>query len=120
MDDLGLRLALLAGALLVAGLVAFATRRRDRMPVRLMDHVSLDDGVYLFSSGTCSTCTRAREDLDRLLGPGRFTELVWGVDATAFHSVGVDAVPSVLVVNGGRGRLYPGHPGRKVRRAVNP
>jgi len=120
MDDLGLRIALLGGALFVAGLAAVAMRRRDALPVRLVNPVSLDDGVYLFSSGTCSTCARAREDLDRMLGPSRFTELTWGSDATVFHSAGVDAVPAVLVVVDGKGRLYPGPPGRRVRRAVNP
>jgi hypothetical protein len=109
MDEVWGRAGLILGALAVAALVSYAQRRRSRRPYRSVETPDLGAGIYLFSSATCSTCETARNRLEERVGSGRYRELVWEEDAELFGSLGVDAVPTVLVVEaGGRGRLYVG------------
>jgi hypothetical protein len=111
MDETWARLGLISGALLIAGLAAMALQRRSRRPVRSVVVGDLLPGVYLLSSATCPACGNARRKLDARLGSGNFTELTWEGDRERFESLGVDVVPSVLVVDGaGRGRLFQGQP----------
>lgn len=121
MDEIWARGAVVAGALAVAGVVVAIQRWRDRRPMRNVGDTGLSPGVYLFTSAECESCLRARESLDSELGPAGYREIVWNHEADLFDSIGVDAVPTVLVVSqDGQGRLYPGQPDAvldEVRRA---
>jgi hypothetical protein len=80
--------------------------------VREIEVSSLASGTYFFSSATCSTCRTARRMLDEHLGPDGYTEYSWESAPEHFERLGIGEVPATLVVSGGRGRLYPGQPGR--------
>ena len=111
MDETWIRLGLISGALMIAGLAAMAQQRRSRGPVRPVAVGDLPPGVYLLSSATCEACGSARRKLDARLGSGNYTELTWEEDRERLESLGADAVPSVLLVEGGgRGRLFRGQP----------
>lgn len=113
MDDLWARVGLAVGALVVAGIAVMVQRFRARQPVETIAHTGLRRGVYLFSSSGCATCRQARERLQATLGASGYVEFSWEKHAEQFHQVGVDAVPSVLLVGeDGGGRLYPGQPER--------
>lgn len=112
MDDLWARVGLVVGALVVAGIAVGVQRVRARQ-VETIAHTGLQRGVYLFSSSGCATCRQARERLHATLGASGYVEFSWEEDPEQFHQVGVDAVPSVLLVGqDGGGRLYPGQPER--------
>jgi hypothetical protein len=88
-----------------------------RDPLRTVGETSLDPGVYLFTSATCSTCAQARQTLQTELGGDRFHEFAWEEGSETFDQLGIDAVPAVLVVEpGGRGTIFPGQPDRALRR----
>lgn len=111
MDETWIRLGLISGALLIAGLAAIAQQRRSRRSVRTIVVGDMPPGLYLLSSATCDACANARHKLDARLGSGNYTELTWEGDRERFESMGVEAVPSVLLVDGGgRGRLFRGQP----------
>lgn len=111
MDEIWARVGVVTGALAVAGVVASIQRWRARRPVRMVGDTGLSSGVYLFTSTECDSCLRARESLDTELGPTGYHEIIWNDEADRFDSMGVDAVPTVLVVSqDGQGRLYPGQP----------
>lgn len=105
-------------ALIVAALVVIVVivvgllRRFPRSSARTIDAAGLDPGVYLFTSGGCGTCDGARETL---VGRGvEFTEVTWDDDPDVFQRLGMDAVPSVVVVNEGRGRWWRGSVPRQI------
>lgn len=113
MDDVWVRAALVAGALAVAGVVVAAQRWRARRPLRTPGPTGLDPGLYLFSSSDCDTCRQARETLDARIGRDGYVEIEWQDQDDVFTEVGVDAVPTVVIVStNGRGRIFPGQPGR--------
>ena len=113
MDDLWVRIGLVAGMLLVAIAAALWLRKGMRNPIRDVTTNELAPGVYLFTSESCPTCSQARDELDRASGSASYTEVRWEDRPGVFVDVGVDAVPAVLVVSApGRGRLYPGQPRR--------
>lgn len=113
MDDIWLRAALVAGSLVVAGLVILVRAMRTRRHVVDYESVPLDAGIYFFSSATCPTCSVARDELDATLGEMGYTEYRWEGHEALFADLEVDAVPSVLVVEqSGSARLYPGRPTR--------
>lgn len=112
MDEIWVRVGLVAAALLLAGLIALGQRRR-RNPIRDVFPVSLEPGVYFFSAATCPTCSRARERLDQELGEGAYVEFAWEDYPGIFAELEVDAVPAVVIVSApGRARLFPGAPDR--------
>lgn len=116
MDDVWVRIGLVAGALLIVGVTTFALRRRAAGPPRSLAATGLAAGTYLFSSNGCPTCESARVKLVGRVGEAGFKEIVWERDAGLFSELGVDAVPAVLVVDhDGSGKLYPGQPGRALR-----
>lgn len=116
MDDIWLRVTVIASVLAVAGLVVFVQRRRAQAPVRAIGSIGLETGVYFFSSATCSTCEAAREKLDAAMGESGYTEFVWEHEPDPFTDLKVDAVPAVLIVRDGQGHLYPGQPDVALRR----
>lgn len=112
MDDIWLRVTVIAGVLAIAGLVVIVQRQRAQAPVRAIGSTGLEAGVYFFSSATCSSCEAAREKLDAAMGEDGYTEFVWENEPDPFTDLKVNAVPAVLIVRDGRGRLYPGQPDR--------
>ena len=117
MDEVWVRVALVAGALAVAGVVVLAQRLRARPSVRTVVETGLAPGVYLFTSATCSSCAQARQTLQTELGEDRFCEFAWEEGSATFDQLGIDAVPAVLVVEpGGGGTVFPGQPDRALRR----
>ncbi len=104
-------MAVVLAVLLVAGAITLWLRRRGRRSVRRLTGVTLDPGVYLFTSTGCPTCGAAREKLAARLGDRGFEEYVWEEGQGPFTELGVDALPAVLVVRaGGAGELYEGRP----------
>ena len=113
MDEIWVRVGVVAAALLVAGSIAIWRRTRGRSPIREVSSAGLGPGIYFFSSATCPTCKQARDELDRVLGEGAYVELRWEEQRAPFAEIGVDAVPAVLIVTAsGNGRLFPGQPDR--------
>lgn len=86
---------------------------RHRPTSRTIPDPGLDDGLYLFTSEGCDSCEPARASL-RSRGIA-FTEVRWSHDPAAFERLGIDAVPSVLLVSGRRGRLFRGGVPRSLR-----
>lgn len=110
MDDVWVRVGIVAAALAAAAVIALWQRARVRRPVRQVVSGDLEPGVYLFSSESCPTCGLARDDLDRALGQA-YVEVRWEEQPETFSHLGVDAVPAVLIVKTpGLGRLFPGRP----------
>lgn len=93
-------------AALVAGAVMVARRRPVPRPRRIAAP-GLGAGVYLFTSRDCTACSRARTALeDRTRG---FEELAWDTHPDWFETLGIDAVPSVVIVaDDGTGRWFRG------------
>lgn len=113
MSELWLRVAIVGGALVVAGLIALITRTRAANAIRTVRAEHLEAGVYFFSATTCETCERARDRLDSKLGASGYTEFAWEHHPDVFSEYGVDQVPAVMVVNHeGRGSLRFGQPDR--------
>jgi hypothetical protein len=111
MNELWLRVALVAGALVIAGVIAMITHRRAIEGVRVVRVTHLDPGVYFFSSASCSTCEQARAKLDSALGGSGYTEFAWEQHPETFAEYGVDQVPAVMMVDDARrGRISFGQP----------
>jgi hypothetical protein len=111
MNELWLRVALVAGALAITGVIIILMRRRAAVGVRNVSAGGLDSGVYFFSAATCATCEQARAKLDSTLGVDGYEEFTWEREPEAFAEYGVEQVPAVMVVDeGGRGRVYRGQP----------
>lgn len=111
-----MRLAIVAVVFAVAATVALILRARQR-PVPAVVEVSMSPGVYFFSSVGCADCLPAREALEAALGPEGYTEIKWEEQPGRFEEVGVDAVPStVLVTESGSAEVFPGNPGPALQR----
>lgn len=109
-------LVVIAVAAVVAMVVLFA-RRRPRTSVRPIVVEELAPGVYLFSSADCDACARARAQLTARAET--FVETTWSDDPDTFAALGIDAVPSVVIVgDDGRGRWFRGGvpPAREIPR----
>jgi hypothetical protein len=112
MSDVWLRLAIVAAVLGVAALVALMVRTSHRQHPSVIQ-VPLPPGVYLFTSATCADCRLVRETIVGALGPNGYTEIRWEEQPSWFEEVGVDAVPSTVVVaESGSAAVYPGNPDR--------
>ena len=106
-----MRLGLIGGALIVAGLATVTMRLRARGSPRKLSATGLDRGVYLFSSTACADCKHARSMLDDALGSGGYREFQWEREPGLFHDLNVDAVPATVIVDfDGSGVLWPGRP----------
>lgn len=114
MDEIWLRVVLVAVMFAIAVGIAMA-RRGQRLAVRSIASPDLSAGLYLFSSEGCATCDSARAVIVESRGDD-FIELVWERQPELFEKLAIDAVPSVLIVDGsGAGRLFPGKPERALR-----
>lgn len=98
------RLLLVAAIATVVAVAIWLLRRRPTS--RTIPAPGLADGLYLFTSEGCETCEPARAALASKELP--FDELRWPHDRAEFERLGIDAVPSVLVVGRERGRLFRG------------
>jgi hypothetical protein len=118
MNEVALRLALVVGVVLLSLIIVVVMRRRP--VVSALDRGELDPGVYLFTSSDCSDCAGARARLGELLGTSSFIEISWENDPELFKQLGIDAVPSTLVVgDDGSASIHAGMPDRVVR-GLNP
>lgn len=115
MDEPQIRaLAVLIAAVLVGGFTWYH-RRRAAAP-RTLRSVGLEPGVYLFTSGTCEECQVARERLEEIALSPRPEEIRWDERPDLFQHLGVDAVPSTLVVGrDGSASLHRGVPVRRLQ-----
>ncbi|MGF1618277.1 MAG: hypothetical protein ACFCU2_10825 [Acidimicrobiia bacterium] len=115
MSDLTLRLVLVGGVLALVAAIVQYLRFRDRAPSRPLGRVSLDPGVYLFTSATCADCHGARGRLEERLGPGGFVEYTWEAEPGIFEALSIDKVPcSVVVDDARRATLWIGEPDRMI------
>lgn len=118
MSEVGLRLAIVVGGVLLALIMIVALRRRPM--VAALDHGALDGGVYLFTSSSCSDCAGARARMEEVLGSTGFVEISWEDHPELFTQLGVDAVPCTVVVgDDGSASLHPGMPDHLLR-GLNP
>ncbi len=118
MSDEWARVAIVVAVLAAAGLGAYLLSRRSRsaQPFRPAVGRALPVGIYLFSSTTCAGCEPARQAIAERVGPAGFVEIAWEEKPGWFAELGVEAVPSTLVVTeDGVATVFPGHPGRALR-----
>jgi hypothetical protein len=112
------RLWVVLAVALVVALAVAVLRRRPVLRARTVDHRGLRPGVHLFTSSSCDACLRARRTLSRRVDG--FTELTWEDDPEWFERLGIDAVPSVVVVaEEGTARWFRGGlpPARQIPRS---
>lgn len=96
-----------AGVTLVVVAAALGLRYLRTTRSRSLPGADLEPGVYLFTSLDCSTCVRARRKLAAT--KVAFREITWQEEEDAFERLGIDAVPSVVVVDReGSARWYRG------------
>lgn len=101
------RLLLLAILAVVVVAVIYLARRRPVLTSRELTATGMPRGTYLLTSDGCDTCERAREALTRR--DVHYTELSWQKNPEVFDRLGIDAVPSVVVVGeDGSGRWWRG------------
>lgn len=113
MDEVWLRVILIAGGFVLAGVVTVASRRRRRTAPRELETTGLKAGVYLMTSETCPDCGPVRSLLDETLGPDGYVEMSWEREPDLFQHLDVDVVPATLVVgDDGSGTMWPGPPDR--------
>lgn len=109
MDDLAVRIALVAAVLVAALAIAWFQQRRSRRPGRPIENSGLPPGFHYFSSRACDTCVDARAMLQRRLGAGGYVEHAWEEEPSIFQRLDVDEVPALLVVaKDGSARLFAG------------
>jgi hypothetical protein len=95
MSDGLTRLAIVMGAVAVAALVTLALRWPRRRGERVG---GIAPGIYLFSSTTCADCAVARSRLVGELGADGFIEVDWETQPDLFARMGIDVVPTTLLV----------------------
>lgn len=119
MSEVWLRLAIVAGLVLISavGIVALRSRHLDKAAV---DAGNLAPGVYLFTSSTCADCAGARVRLEDILGVSGFVEIEWEKEPGLFAGLGIDVVPCTVVVGSdGSASVSPGMPDRALK-GLNP
>lgn len=101
-----------AAAAVIGGLIW----RRGRAWVRRRrPFPGFADGVYLFTSATCASCSPARALLDAT-GVG-YREIAFESEPALFEEIGVEKVPAVARVSAGQGWIAFGLPaGRAIGR----
>lgn len=99
--------AVVVGVAAVVLAVAAGWRTARGLRHRRLPDTGLPAGIYLLTSSDCQTCGRARRRLERRrVG---FHELSWQENGDVLRRLGIDAVPSVLVVEAdGDARWYRG------------
>ena len=119
MNEIWLRLAIVAGAVLLSVGLIVLLRRRQGEPTPV-GAGGLSPGLYLFSSSSCLDCVTARGRLEETLGPSGFAEIHWEDEPELFAELGIDLVPCTVVVSAdGTAARYPGAP-EKALEGFNP
>lgn len=110
----------IVGALVVLVVVVSALARlRPLIRPRLIDAVDVEPGTYFLTSDGCESCGRAREKLER--HGIAYEEAEWQTRPELFDSLGVDAVPSLVVVDGsGRAHWWRGGVPRRLEMPRTP
>lgn len=73
--------------------------------------MSLDPGIYLFTSASCADCQTARESHIKRFGREGFIEYTWEAEPGIFGTLSIDKVPcSVVVDDARRATLWIGQP----------
>lgn len=117
MSEIWVRLAVVVGALALAFVIAMVVRGKTRRRPVVIDAAGLRPGVYLFSSATCLDCQPARAAMEAVMGPGGYTEIVWDEQQGPFHDLGIEAVPTtVIVAENGSATMFPGVPDSALNR----
>ena len=120
MAELWIRLLAVVAVGVVAVGVAHQIRSRSTIKPRAWKTTTMSPGVYLFTSSSCADCATAMAALTGYLGAGGFAEIAWETAPDTFSELGVEAVPSTLIVDDARrATLYPGHPERTLE-ALSP
>lgn len=119
MSEVWLRVAIVAGAVLVSlGLLVILRRRQSELAS--VGARGLSPGMYLFSSSSCVDCLAARGRLEDALGASGFVEILWEDEPVLFAELGIDVVPCTVVVSAdGSAARYPGAP-EKALEEFNP
>jgi hypothetical protein len=111
MSEVWVRLALILGALALALVTTVVLRGMTRGRAIVIAAAGLRPGVYLFSSATCLDCESARAAIDTRMGPGGFVEIKWEEEPGPFHDLGIEAVPTTVIVHDdGSAEVFPGMP----------
>jgi hypothetical protein len=111
MNEVWLRIGLIAGALAVAALATVVLRSRMTGRPRALEVTGLEPGIYLFTSAECPDCSSARMTLIDELGETGFVELRWEQEPGVFQRLDVDSVPATAIVGAdGSATLWPGRP----------
>lgn len=115
MNDIVLRLLVVAAVVAVAAAIAWVIRRvrTPPHPRVIVDEVGERPGVVLFTSTTCPTCKDAIAELE---SHGiAFREVTNDLEPGRFETWGVAAVPLTVVVDadGGVVRTFSGVPRRR-------
>lgn len=88
------RLLVLAGVALVGAGVAWVWRRGSSWVRRPLPDPGLPPGLYLFTSGTCSSCVPARSRIGRT--GLDYIEVRFEDDPVIFDRLNVDKVPALV------------------------
>jgi glutaredoxin len=120
-NDVAVRLLVVASIVLVAGIVAWIIGRFRRPPHPRVTVRDVGDrpGVVMFTSTTCTTCHEARSMLEALAIP--FREVTSELESVRFEDWGVVAVPLTVVIDrdGAVVGTFTGVPHRRLlRRAI--
>lgn len=111
MDDLTTRLVVVGVTVVAVVVLSLVLRHLRSRPRRSIATTGLRPGTYLFTSAGCEECDRARRLLADRSGVGGFVEVAWERDPAVFDRLGVDAVPSTLIVaENGSGVWHAGIP----------
>lgn len=110
MADGLIRLAVVVIVAAAAILIGLLWRRGTAWVRRHKSFAGLTDGVYLFTSAPCESCTPAREALVASGVP--FREVSYESEPELFDVLGVEKVPALVRVSGGQGWIAFGRPRR--------
>lgn len=110
MEEIWVRLVVAGGIAVVAATAAILARRGRAWRRRTFHPIDLQPGVHLFTSDGCSSCARARSELEGAGLP--FVEHTHEEESGLLRSNGVSSVPTVAWVpaEGGAGWVAEGVP----------
>lgn len=110
MDEVAVRLVVVAGIAGAASVAAMLARRGRAWRRRVFEPSDLRPGVHLFSSEGCSSCARARASIEE--AGLSFFEHTYEQEAELLDENGITRVPTVawVPVDGGAGWAAEGIP----------
>jgi hypothetical protein len=109
MDEPILRFLIVLLAASLVTLAGWLARRPRRVGSEPLAHTALEPGVYLFTSGTCSSCEPARAVVAAKYHT--YQEIRWEEGTVEFSRHGIGRVPTLIVVHrDGTGLRWEGVP----------